>query len=455
MSYQTVNPANEEILKTYSYHLDKEVESKLEKARAALLSWKKSDFEKRQKLLREVSQLLQKKERYLAEVITHEMGKPLVDSLAEIKKCQQVCDYYAENLQRLLEKKEVQTAYKKTYVSFQPLGVVFGVMPWNFPFWQVFRFAIPALAGGNVVLLKHADITSGCAEEIERLFYEAQVELHLFQNLRLDHNQAAKVISDSRVQVVTVTGSIKAGRQIAGVAAENLKKCVLELGGSDAYIVCEDANLETAVQSCVRSRLINNGQSCVAGKRFFIHRNIFKKFTEMFVSEMSSYVVGDPMNINTKLGPIAHRRFLKNLLDQISIFESLKAKRVDGAQDIPSKGSYITPAVILFDKPSLAFNKEEVFGPVALMTPFEKIEEALQTINQSQFGLGGGIYSTRPEEVLPLLEKEMDVGFAVMNDYVKSDARIPFGGVKSSGYGRELGEFGIYEFINVKTIAIN
>ncbi len=383
------------------------------------------------------------------------MGKPIVEALAEVKKCAEACRYYAEQLPHLLQRREVQAHYTHTYISFQPLGPILSIMPWNYPFWQVFRFAAPALAAGNVILLKHSDITSGCADEIEKLFYEVNSELNLFQNLRIQHDQAARIIADSRVCGVTFTGSARGGKQVAQTAAINLKKIVLELGGSDPYIVCEDADIEKAAKTCVKSRLTNNGQSCVAGKRFIVHKSIIKKFSEIFIEEMGSYVIGDPLDLNTKLGPIAHRRFLKNLQDQMNGFEGLKVKRTETTQSLPTYGCFMRPSALLFEKPTAGFFTEEVFGPVAMITAFEQMEEAFRWANQSPYGLGGGIFSAQPEKVLELAERELQSGMVAINDFVRSDPRVPFGGIKNSGYGRELGHFGIYEFVNVKTIGIS
>ncbi len=455
MGYQTVNPATETVLKTYSYLHDKDIEIKLDRAVQCFEVWKNSKFPERQALLRRLGEVLRSKEKYLAEVITQEMGKPLVESLAEIKKCADTCDYYAENFPAMLEKREVQAHYQKSFISFQPLGPLLSIMPWNYPFWQMFRFAIPALAAGNVILLKHSDITSGCAEEIEKLFYEIQSHTHLCQNLRINHDQAAKVISDPRIFGVTFTGSTRGGKQVAQVAATYLKKVVLELGGSDAYIVCEDADIEKAAATCVKARLVNNGQSCVAGKRFLIHKNVMSKFQEIFIHEMNSYVLGDPLDIDTKLGPLAHRRFVKSLQDQVNIFETLKIKRIETKHKLPPKGAYIRPGMLLFDKPSAQFFTEEIFGPVAMVTAFETLDEAIHLSNRSSYGLGGGIFTSRPQEVVEILEKELQVGMIAINDFVRSDARLPFGGIKNSGYGRELGSSGIYEFVNVKTVGIS
>lgn len=455
MGYQTVNPATEAVLKTYNYLHDKDIEAKLEKAAQSFDVWKNSKFPERQALLRRLGEALRSKEKQLAEMITQEMGKPLVESVAEIKKCADTCDYYAENFPALLERREVQAHYKKSFISFQPLGPILSIMPWNYPFWQMFRFAIPALAAGNVILLKHSDITSGCAEEIERLFYEIQSHLHLCQNLRINHEQAARVISDPRLHGVTFTGSTRGGKQVAQTAASYLKKSVLELGGADAYIICEDADIEKAAKICVKARLVNNGQSCVAGKRFLVHRSAYEKFQEIFLHEMGSYVVGDPMDIKTKLGPLAHRRFVKNLQDQVSIFETLKIKKIETKQELPSRGAYVRPAALLFEKPSPQFFTEEIFGPIAMITSFETLEEAVKLVNRSPYGLGGGVFTSQPDAVMEFLEKEMQVGMFAINDFVRSDPRIPFGGVKNSGYGRELGSFGIFEFVNVKTIGIS
>lgn len=454
MGYQTVNPTSDEVIKTYYYVQDKDVELVLERSHIAFQLWRSTTLEVRQKYLIAIAERLNSREKKLAEMITKEMGKPIVESIAEVKKCADVCRYYSEKLPEFLQRKEVSAHYSKTFISFQPLGSIITIMPWNYPFWQVFRFVAPAIAAGNVVILKHSDITSGCAEEIEKLFNEVNPELHVFQNIKAHHDQVARMIADNRVAGVTFTGSTKGGRQVAKVAAESLKKTVLELGGSDAYIICEDADLEKAAKLCAKARLVNNGQSCVAGKRFIVHKNIAKKFVEVFIEEMSSYVIGNPMDLNTKLGPMAHRRFLKNLNDQIKIFESLRVKRTEAKQEMPELGSFIKPSVLLFEKPNPSFFTEELFGPVAMVTSFENIDEAIRWNNQSPYGLGGGVFTSRVNELFDYFEKEFQSGMMAFNDYVRSDSRVPFGGTKNSGYGRELGLFGLMEFVNVRTIGI-
>ncbi len=474
MKYQTLNPATGQILQDYEYTTDQQLEQSLDLASKAFSKWKMSSVEVRRELLHKISSELKNNVDRLAILVTQEMGKPISDSRAEVLKSSTACDYYAENLEKFLQNIPVESNYSKSWVSPQPLGPLLGIMPWNYPYWQAFRFLAPALAAGNVILLKHSDLTSGTAVEIEKLISKCVQQVAnefekfpIYQNIQMTHAQAAKVIADPRIRAVSFTGSARGGREVAMECAKVLKKSVLELGGSDAYIVCEDAPWSQAVESCVAARLVNNGQSCVAGKRFIVHESKVDQFISDFVTKMSTYKIGNPEQIETQLGPLAHAKFLKSTGQQIQEIQtrakdqSLEIKSWSGSQSLPGVGTFIRPQLFYFKEtdvlnPQLAeiFFKEEIFAPVAFVTSYKDIDQAFRLANQSIYGLGGGIFTSRTDEMALKIQNQLEAGIVTVNSQVKSDARLPFGGVKQSGYGRELGPYGFYEFINMKTVAM-
>lgn len=440
--FQTINPATGEVVQTYNYLSLKQVDETIERAVHSLQAWREVSVERRSQALRQLASNLREHKQQLASLMNQEMGKSLNDGVAEIDKCAAACDHFAEKGPELLKAKSVAANYAASEVRFEPMGVIFSIMPWNFPFWQFIRFAAPSIMIGNVILLKHADLTAGCAAKIEELcrhIYEEQIVF----NMHIDHALASHVIEHPQVRGVTFTGSTRGGKEVSKTAGAHLKKIVLELGGSDAYIVMSDANIEKSAKSCAQGRMINNGQSCIAAKRFIVHKDIFENFVKQMKAEMETFPTS----------PLAALKFQTQLQDQVEKMKSIGGKVILGGE-VPAKpGAFYPPSMIVFEKNNPAIHKEELFGPVALVIRAESEDEAFEIANSSPYGLGGGIFSSNPERAQSLVATKMEAGFVVVNDYVKSDARLPFGGVKESGHGRELGDFGFYEFCNVKTVA--
>lgn len=443
--FTTQNPATGEILKTYQ-HLSWEESQKIIKAADHdFQHWRKTSWETRGQVLMRLAAALRENKNELASLMQNEMGKALTEGKAEVEKCAVTCEYYAQHAQEMLQSRQVQgSPYLQAEVSFQPLGVIFSIMPWNFPLWQTLRFAAPALMAGNVVVLKHADLTAGTAELINKIFAGLTTQYQVLRNAQVDHKVAAQIIAHPLVQGVTFTGSTQGGKSVAVEAAKNLKKIVLELGGSDAYLILADADVEKSARSSVKARLVNCGQSCVAGKRFIVDQKISDSYIKAFVKEMKQ----------AELAPLAHWRFQKNIVEQVEKLKSWGGKVVLGGTAPQGPGAYYPATVVVFEKDRPEIHAEEVFGPVAIVLIAEGTDEALRMANASPYGLGGGIFTKNEEKGKALIEKELQAGFVVVNDYVKSDPHLPFGGVKASGYGRELGEFGILEFVNIKTVAV-
>lgn len=473
MKYQTVNPATNTILNEYAYAPDSLIEETLARSEKSYLMWRKTTTQARQAILQEISSELKQNIEARALLLTQEMGKPIEDSKAEILKAATACDYFAENCAEFLKNTLVPTSYSRSWVSPQPLGVLLGIMPWNYPYWQTLRFAAAALAAGNTIILKQSDLTSGTAIEIENLISRSVLKVlpqfsdsPIFQNIRLTHLQTARVIADQRIRGVSFTGSTRGGREVAIECAKSLKKSVLELGGNDAYIVFEDAPWSETMDSCVASRLVNNGQSCVAGKRFIVHQNRVQKFLTDFTDRMSNYKIGNPELKDTRLGPLAHQKFLISVNQQLETLVKSSSKkssteRIFAKQSLPGVGAYISPQIIYFKADQGAqlnkfFFEEEVFAPVAFVTSFKDAEQAYALANQSSFGLGGGIYgaSEKADALAIQAQNHLEAGLVAINSHVKSDPRLPFGGTKNSGYGRELGPYGFYEFMNMKSVMI-
>jgi len=398
-----------------------------------------------------VASLLEQEKQELARTITLEMGKLFGDSVAEIEKCSRGCRYYAENAERFLEDEPAQTTARRSYVHYEPMGPVLAIMPWNFPFWQVFRFAAPALMAGNVGILKHAANVPQCALAIEQVFCRAGFNEGAFQTLLIEAEQAEKVIVDPRIKAVTLTGSERAGSVVGSVAAREIKKSVLELGGSDPFIVMPSADFGLAVSTAVKARTINTGQSCIAAKRFFVADSIYDKFLDQFVEQMRSLKVGDPFDEMTEIGPLANEHILKGVDDQVQKSIAMGAKVLTGGNRIAGLGFFYEPTVLV-DVPrnSPAF-REEVFGPVAAVFRVRTAEEAIELANDSTFGLGASAW-TNDQIEQELFASELQSGMVFINSMVASDPRLPFGGIKRSGFGRELGAAGIREFMNAKTV---
>jgi succinate-semialdehyde dehydrogenase/glutarate-semialdehyde dehydrogenase len=455
-SFQTVNPATGEVLKSYQHFQAHEIEKNIQ---AAFLSYRKSQSKSvdlKSQQLRLLAQSLRSHAPELARQMTLEMGKAIKDSYAEIEKCAVCCDFFSDSLKSLLAPEEVKSVYNRSYIAKDSMGPVLAIMPWNFPIWQVIRFAAPAVGIGNPILLKHADQMAGCAEMIQMIF--DQVEKGLLFNMRIDHDQASQIIADPRVRAVTLTGSAKAGQEVGSVAARNLKKSVLELGGSDAYVVFPEAQVVRAAQTCAKARMVNNGQSCVAAKRFIVHKSVLSDFITNFKLTVQSLRRGDPLNPETQVGSLAHKRFQIQLLEQCAELEKQGGEKIWDASveekfDFSAPGAFFPPRIYKANKQSNFFFREELFGPVALIFDFESEEEALDLCNRSIYGLGGAVFSQDLAKA-ERFARRMETGFVGINDQVKSDPHLPFGGVKSSGYGRELSHYGFHEFCNIKSIGI-
>jgi succinate-semialdehyde dehydrogenase/glutarate-semialdehyde dehydrogenase len=454
MAIASINPATGEKLREFKPHSDVEIEKTLRQAAAAFEKYRGEPFPKRAQLLVEVAALLDREKQELARTMTLEMGKLLRDSGAEIEKCARGCRYYAENAERFLEDEAAQTDARRSYLHYEPMGPVLAIMPWNFPFWQVFRFAAPALMAGNVGILKHAANVPQCALAIEQLFCRAGFEEGIFQTLLIEADQVEKLIVDPRIKAVTLTGSEKAGSAVASVAAREIKKSVLELGGSDPFIVMPSADFALAVSTAVKARTINTGQSCIAAKRFFIADKIYDNFLDQFVEQMRALKVGDPLDETTEIGPLATEQILKGVDEQVQKSIAAGAKLLTGGNRIAGPGFFYEPTVLVdVPKDSPAF-REEVFGPVAAVFRVRDAEEAIDLANDHRYGLAASAWTNDPIEQ-ELFASELESGMVFINAMSASDPRLPFGGVKRSGFGRELGAAGIREFMNAKTIWIS
>src|ERR1043166_2037790 len=450
----SINPATGEKLKEFKPHTDVEIEKALRQAVTSFEKYRGEPFPKRAQLMLAAASLLEQEKEQLARSITLEMGKLLRDSVAEIEKCARGCRYYAENAERFLEDEVAQTGARRSYLHYEPMGAILAIMPWNFPFWQVFRFAAPALMAGNVGILKHAANVPQCAIAIEQLFCRAGFDEGIFQTLLIETQQVEQLIVDPRIKAVTLTGSEKAGSIVGSQAAREIKKSVLELGGSDPFIVMPSADFDLAVKTAVTARPINTGQSFIAAKRFFIADKIYDKFLDQFVEQMRSLKVGDPMDETTQIGPLANEQILKGVHEQVQKTIAMGAKCLTGGNRIAGSGFFYEPTVLVnVSKNSPAF-REEVFGPVAAILRVRDAEEAVDLANDNRYGLGASAWTNDPIEQ-EVFANSLESGMVFINSMVASDPRLPFGGVKRSGFGRELGAAGIREFMNEKTIWIS
>ncbi|MGB7393532.1 MAG: NAD-dependent succinate-semialdehyde dehydrogenase [Pricia sp.] len=448
---ESVNPFNGEKLFEFKELTDSELQEKIEVAHERFRSWKKTTFDKRSDLMLKAAQELKENKKHYAETMTQEMGKPISQSIAEIEKCAWVCEYYAENAEEQLKDEIIDTDADQSYVSYEPLGIILAVMPWNYPFWQVFRFAAPNLMAGNVGILKHASNVMKCGELIQEAFEKAGFPEGCFQNLVLGSDKIPSVIRDTRVKAVTLTGSKPAGASVASTAGEEIKKSVLELGGSNALIVFADADLDKTVETCVQARFQNTGQSCIAGKRLLVQENVVDDFTRKFITRVKELKSGDTMDAETFIGVLAREDLAKDIENQVNKSIKMGAKlEIGGKRD----GTYFEPTVLSGVTPEMPVFKEETFGPAIGITTFETDEEAVELSNSSDFGLGVSIFTTDMDKAKDLAP-QFDEGAVFVNELVKSDPRLPFGGVKISGYGRELSAHGIREFVNKKTVYIS
>ncbi|HWS87764.1 MAG TPA: NAD-dependent succinate-semialdehyde dehydrogenase [Pyrinomonadaceae bacterium] len=451
MTIATINPATGELLKTFEPHSDSEVEERLRLAAEAFRAHRRTSFAARGELLLRVAELLESRRERYGRLITTEMGKPFAAAARELEKGARACRFYAEEAERLLATEHVTTSARESYVRYEPLGAVLAVMPWNFPFWQVIRVAAPALMAGNVVLVKHAPNVPQCALEVEELFREAGFPRGVLQTLLVEVDKVAGLIADPRVAAVTLTGGEAAGSRVAAEAGRHVKKTVLELGGSDPFIVMPSADMDEAVKTAVRARLLNSGQSCIAAKRFIIHETVYDEFERRFAAGMESLRVGDPFDEMTEVGPLATEQMLRNLDAQVRDALEAGARLVLGGGRLPGRGFYYAPSV-LGDVPAHArAYREELFGPVALLFRAHDIEDAIRLANDTPYGLGASAWTNDAREARRFVE-EVEAGSVFINGLVSSDPRLPFGGVKRSGYGREMGAHGLREFVNVKTV---
>ncbi len=453
MAIATINPATGETVRTFQPLGEAELEARLAAAAEAYRRHRATGFAERARLMFRAAEILEAEKERFGRLMVTEMGKPLKAGMEEAAKSAWGCRYYAEHAERFLADEVVETSAARSWVRYQPIGPVLAIMPWNFPFWQVFRFAAPALMAGNVGLLKHASNVPQCALAIEEIFRRAGFAEGVFQTLLIEAGQVKRVIEDPRVAAVTLTGSTGAGGQVAGAAGNAIKKTVLELGGSDPFIVLPSADLQVAVRTAVRARVINNGQSCIAAKRFIVHEAVADEFERLFVEGMEALVVGDPLDPGVDLGPLATESQVRTIHQQVQQTVAAGARLLTGGRTLERPGYYYAPTVLTGITEDSPAYRDEVFGPVAMLFRVRELDEAIRIANDVPFGLGASAW-TRDEEERNRLVDELEAGLVFINAMVASDPRLPFGGVKQSGYGRELGPFGIREFVNTKTVWI-
>jgi succinate-semialdehyde dehydrogenase / glutarate-semialdehyde dehydrogenase len=449
---ESLNPATGEVLETMDGDDERTVDEKLQRAHETYEAWHRRPIEERQRLLSKAGEVLRENEQEYAELMTKEMGKPIDSAVSEVEKCAWVCDYYAEHAGEFLQDERVGTEPGvESYVSYEPLGPVLAVMPWNFPFWQVFRFAAPNLTAGNVGLLKHASNVPQCATAIQEVFEEAGYPEGAFTALLVGSDEMETVIEDERIEAVTLTGSDRAGRSVGETAGKKLKKTVLELGGSDPFVVLPDADIEDAATTGAQARCINNGQSCIAAKRFVVHDDVYDEFVERFAEEMESMTIGDPMDEDTDIGPQAREDLMEGLHEQVEESVEAGASLELGGEPLDREGAYYPPSILTDVPDGSPAADDEMFGPVAAVFRVADTKEAIDRANDTRFGLGASVW-TQDEAEAKRVVPEIDAGMVFVNELVKSDPRLPFGGVKDSGYGRELSRQGIREFTNKKTV---
>jgi len=450
----SINPATGAVIQTYPIHTQAQVQQAIDRAHECFLKWKKIPLAKRSDHLRKVAQVLLAKKAEYGRIISEEMGKTLKEAIAEVEKCASCANYFADNGENFLADDIIATEYRKSYVTFQPLGIVFGVMPWNFPFWQVLRFALPTLMAGNVGLLKHASNTPGCALAIESAFREAGLPDGAFQALLIPASRVEEVISNPKVIAVTLTGSTPAGKSIASLSGKYLKKTVLELGGSDAHVVLADADIEHAIKTIAASRMLNCGQSCISAKRLIVAESLKKRFENGIVEIFSKQKLGNPLEEATTVGPMARADLRDELHDQVQ--RSIKAggRCLLGGKIPKGKGAFYPLTVLTDVKKGTPAYTEEIFGPVAVIISAKDEEEAIAIANDSVYGLGGAVYTKDIARGEKIARERIESGCCFVNMMVRSDQRLPFGGIKESGYGRELSAYGIHEFINIKSIIV-
>ncbi|HKD82985.1 MAG TPA: NAD-dependent succinate-semialdehyde dehydrogenase [Candidatus Angelobacter sp.] len=453
MSIVSANPATGEVMTTFEPLSDSQIEEKLQRAAAAFTQYRKVPFTERARMTTKAADILENEKEMLARLMTAEMGKPFRSAVEEASKCAWACRYYAENAERYLSDEMVETNASRSYIHYQPLGPILAVMPWNFPFWQVFRFAAPALMAGNTALLKHASNVPQCALKIEEVLRRAGFPEGVFQTLLVSSQKVDGILDDPRVVAATLTGSEEAGIQVGAAAAKRVKKVVLELGGSDPFIVMPSANLDDAVATAVKARIVNNGQSCIAAKRFIVAANISEEFSRRFVKNMESLRVGDPLDEGTDLGPLATADGVDSLHQSVQQTVAAGARVLTGGKRLERPGHFYAPTVLTDIPKGSPGYREELFGPVACLFQARDIDDAIRIANDSRFGLGASAWTQDAGEKERFIN-EIEAGMVFINRMVASDPRLPFGGVKRSGFGRELGAHGIREFANIKTVSI-
>jgi succinate-semialdehyde dehydrogenase/glutarate-semialdehyde dehydrogenase len=452
---QTVNPATGEPGKSYHETSLDDARAAAAAARKAFLEWRRSPFADRSAIIHKAAEVLRERKDEFVRLMTDEMGKTLDEGRAEVEKCAFHCDWFADHAEDYLANEPVDLGSGETFVTFNPIGVVLAVMPWNFPFWQVFRFAAPALMAGNGALLKHASNVPGCALAIEEVLHQAGVPRDLFRALLLPSREVEALIKDENIAAVTLTGSVEAGRSVATAAGSVLKKCVLELGGSDAYLVLGDADIDAAAKVAATARMVNGGQSCIAGKRFIVVRSALEPFERALVEQMRGYEMGDPAKDGTRLGPMVSVKARDDIHAQVTESIARGARLLLGGK-VPDRTGAWYPATVLSDvRPGQPAHDEEVFGPVAAVIPADDEADAIRIANDSEFGLGSGVLTGDVDRGRRIAAEDLEAGLSFVNDNVRSDPRAPFGGVKHSGYGRECSAIGIREFVNINTVHIN
>ena len=454
MKIKTINPATEEILAEYDAIAPEQVNHEVNDSRKVFESiWKKFDISERAKLLRNLGHMLHQRKKEYATIITNEMGKPITESIAEIEKCIWVCEYYADNGKKFLEPELIETDAKDSYVRFDPLGVIGCIMPWNFPFWQVLRFCLPALFAGNTVVLKHSSVCPLSGNTIQKALEETGFPKGVFRHI-VGNYVVGEALAKSNVDAVSITGSTKAGKRVAEIASQKLHKFILELGGSDPFVVLKDADVEKAAKAGASSRFLNNGQSCIAAKRFIVEKDVIEEFTKKFIEHVEEQILGDPLDSKTTIGPLVRNDSRDTIVNQISQSALTGAKVLLGGNVPQMRGFYFNPTVIGEVTTDMPVAREEVFGPVAPIISTRNATEAVRFANDTEFGLGASVWSENYAKDNNLA-KDIEAGMVFINSMVVSDPRVPFGGIKNSGMGRELSNYGLKEFVNVKSVIMN
>lgn len=454
MLLQSINPHNNKLIKTYKEDSPKQIETKLNSAHQGYLLWKQSSLTERAALLKAVGKELLKQKDDLAKMMALEMGKPLSKGTVEVEKCAWVCEYYAKEAKQMLADIVIPTKYSKSFVTYNPLGTVLAIMPWNYPFWQVFRGIAPALMAGNTMVLKHAANVCGCALAIKKIFEDAGAPKGVLEVLMVDYPVIDKIIEHGAIAAVTLTGSNRAGKAVAGKAGSMLKKCVMELGGADAYVVLKDADIDLAATECVSSRLKNGGQSCISAKRFIVDKKIIDPFTAAFIEKMQKVTCGDPIESKHDLGPLARVDLKEKLYNQVMESQMRGANIAYGGAVENTEGAYFPNTVLTGVMPGMPAFDEEMFGPVGAIIEAKDEADAIYLANRSVYGLGGAVFTKNVKKGENIASQMIEAGSVFVNIQVNSDPRLPFGGIKESGFGRELGVWGIHEFMNLKTVAV-